>query len=360
MNNPVNSEAATGQTAAVEQLLRLYRGTFDVDARDIAALRGDGSERMIFRLHGASGTVVGIWGGYVPENRAFVGFSRSFAAAGLPVPAVYAVAEDERAYLEEDLGDTLLYDWQRARREGVELNEEAFDMYARVVRDLVRFQVDAAESIDYGLCYQWPDFGVDALRFDMRYFREQFLDRVFPKYDAGVYENETQRLVEYLLGADRRYFLYRDFQSRNVMILRGEPRYIDYQSGRRGALHYDIASMLFDAKAALQPRAREMLLEIYLRELALRIPVDEEVFRPMYEAYSVARVLQALGAFGKLGLHYRKPGFRSSIPPALANLEYLSRHAQIFDSLGALRDLMLRLVEAMSRRDFSEVDQPCH
>ncbi|MBI5648164.1 MAG: phosphotransferase [Ignavibacteriae bacterium] len=342
------------EEARRERLAALYREVFSSDPSGILALRGDGSERRIYRLRGDGHSVIGIWGDNVPENRAFLGFTASFLRCGLPVPRIHAVASDERAYIEEDLGDDLLFDWARTRRVEGDLNAEAFDMYAEVLRDLVRFQIDAAEAVDYGLCYQWPEFGLEALTFDMQYFREQFLERSGARFDRAAYDEDCGRLITYLLRADRTHFLYRDFQSRNVLVCGGMPRYIDYQSGRRGALHYDAASLLYDAKARIGTETRRALLDEYLAAVSRRLPVDTAEFYPLFDAYAVARVMQALGAFGKLGLYLGKPGFRSSIPPALENLRGLAEHAEVFRALPALRTLFQALPDMLSDHDFSE------
>ena len=325
-----------------ERLSALYLCAFGCEPSALSALRGDGSDRRITRLEGAAGSAIGIWGDNIAENRAFLGFTRTFAACGLCVPAIYAVDEDERCYLEEDLGDTLLFDWQAERRVGEEFPPEVFAMYARVLRELPRFQLDAAERIDYGLCYQYPEFGEESISFDLRYFREMFLDQLFPEYDAGDVEREFATLTAMLLAAERRHFLYRDFQSRNVMITRGAPRFIDYQSGRRGALQYDVASLLYDAKARIPESDRRALIDGYIEEASLRAPVDHAEFLRHFDAYALVRVLQALGAFGNLGLRKRKPGFLSSIPPALDNAVLLTARNPLATALPALADVLVR------------------
>jgi len=341
-------------TAPEIRLRALFAETFGEEAAVCATLRGDGSERRLYRLRGPSLTSIGVYGANVAENRAFIGFTRGFRASGLPVPDIHAVSPDGLFYLEEDLGDVLLFDWQLDRRDGADLTPEVRRMYALVLPDLALFQLDAAESIDYGLCYQHAEFGEAALRFDFRYFREMFLDRLRPRYDAAAFERDCDTLLRELLKADRRFFLYRDFQSRNVMIKDGSPRYIDYQSGRRGALAYDAASLLFDAKAMITPADRLLLFTGYLSEVSLRIPVDEDRFVGEFYAYAVARVMQALGAFGNLGFAKNKPGFRSSIPPALENLEWLARNAPVMKRLNYLSSFFIETAQSLRDNDFTE------
>jgi aminoglycoside/choline kinase family phosphotransferase len=322
-----------------QRLAELYLAAFGSRAARVQTMRGDGSDRRIYRLHGDAGNAVGIWGENVPENRAFLGFTRAFASHDLAVPRIFAVGADERCYLEEDLGDTLLYDWQAARREGDDLPAEVFEMYARVLRELLRFQIDAAESVDYALCYQYAEFAGDAIRFDLRYFREMFLDQLFPEYDATAYERDCDTLVARLLGTERRFFLYRDFQSRNIMIKDDVLRFIDYQSGRRGALQYDVASLLYDAKARLPEASRRALLGTYLDGLETRDAIGRDAFLRDFDAWALLRILQALGAFGNLGYRKKKPGFLDAIPPALGNFALLTARDPLATALPALANL---------------------
>ena len=312
-------------------------------AETVEPIRGDGSDRLIFRLRTGEGSVIGIFGANIPENRAFLGFSRTFLDCGLPVPRIHCVSDDERYYIEDDFGDMLLNDWQAARRNGDEVPPEVFAMYSRVLADLARFQFDCAAKIDYSLCYQYPEFDADAMRFDVRYFREMFLDRFVPgRYDAERFEHDCRNLVSYLCTADRKTFLYRDFQSRNVLIHDG-PRYIDYQSGRRGAFHYDAASMLYDARPRLPESVRERLFDAYLAEVRTRIGVDEDREREYYHGFAVIRVMQALGAFGNLGARKGKTFFLHSIAPGLENLAALSAKPGVMRRLPYLEELFRTL-----------------
>ncbi|MDH7514691.1 MAG: phosphotransferase [Bacteroidota bacterium] len=338
-----------------DTLSSLFTECFGEPVRSIDLLRGDGSERKVFRIRGTEHSAVGVFGGNVAENKAFIGFTLAFRACGLPVPKLFAVAPDQCSYLEEDLGDTLLFDWQAHRREGAEgFPEDVHEMYVHVLHDLVRFQIDAADDIDYTLCYQTAEFGGEAIAFDCRYFREMFLDRFQPRYDPTAYERDCARLIETLLESERRFFLYRDFQSRNVMITPSGPRYIDYQSGRRGALAYDVASLLFDARALIPPAVRASLLEAYLEGVSARFPVDAGRFEEEFHAYAVARVMQALGAFGNLGYRKNRPGFRSAIPPALDNLAWLAENAPVMKHLPYLRALFVDIAGNLRSEDFSE------
>jgi len=336
--------------AHLESLRRLHLQRFGEEVTSVTPVKGDGSDRVLFRLASDSNTSIGVIGANAEENRAFLGFSRTFRDSGLPVPEI--LGEDgSECYLEEDLGSVLLHDWQKERR-GEHVPEEVMRMYSKVLQYLVRFQIDCAESIDYRLCYQYPEFAEEAMRFDLDYFRTMFLDRFLSTHlDEKRFGIDCSRLLDILLQADRSFFLYRDFQSRNIMIRDGEPLFIDYQSGRRGALQYDVASLLYEAKAALPESVRLSLLNVYIEETGTRIPVDTVEFRRLYYHYALIRVFQALGAFGNLGLRKGKSGFLEMIPSGVANLAVLADHLDMQQHFPYFFDI----VQELERLDFGEL-----
>jgi aminoglycoside/choline kinase family phosphotransferase len=341
---------AAPEHPAIPALRALYREAFGEAADRVAAVRGDGSERAIFRVFGASRSVIGVHGANLAENRAFIGFTRAFHAAGLPVPELYAASGDGACYLEEDLGDLTLGDWQLGRRLREEFPSDVQAMYERVLADLVRFQVRGAGAVDYRLCYQTAEFGREAMLADVEYFRAMFLEQLAPgECDAARFTEETARLVEVLAGEPRPCFLYRDFQSRNILLHRGRPAYIDYQSGRRGAPQYDAASLLYDSYAGIPPQRRDELLRAYLRELGAAMPVDERRFLHLYGGFAALRVMQALGAFGNLGIRKRKRWFLASIPPAVENLAHLAAHAPLLREYPYLRSLFTGIASSPGR-----------
>ncbi len=263
----------------MEQLRRLFHKTYGSVPASIVQLKGDGSDRHIFRLADEERTVIGIWSEDYALNLAFVEFSRHFSRYGLRVPAIYAEDLSQGVYLEQDLGDWTLFDWMVALREKEGFSPRIEDMYRRVLEDLPLFQIVAGTTIDYDLCHQHREFGEESMAWDLHYFRHRFLE-VFYKgpLDLAKLEGDFRRLRSFLLEEPRNYFMYRDFQSRNVMILNGQPYYIDYQSGRRGALQYDVASLLYDAKANIPEPTRMQLLEHYLKVVQQYATVDPQRF----------------------------------------------------------------------------------
>lgn len=337
-------------------LSELHQNVFHEDVWNFIHLKGDGSDRRIHRVVGPYNSSIGITGENVAENRAFIGFTQTFFKANLPVPRILAVSDDEKHYLVTDLGDVTLHQWQsRLRSSPTDFPKEVEALYREVLRQLVRFQIDQANKIDYSLCYQSHTFHEQAMRFDVDYFCRMFIEPLYRgSFDGRAFDKDIQLLVKDLLDTRMDFFLYRDFQSRNVMILGGMPFFIDYQSGRHGALQYDVASLLFDAKAHIPHEARLRLFGVYMDEVAKRINIDRDDFTRKFYSYAIIRVMQALGAFGNLGHRQKKPGFLSSIPPSMDNLALLAAHAPILEQCSYIKDLFVQLSEDQHLRTLSD------
>jgi hypothetical protein len=214
------------------------------------------------------------------------------------------------------------------------------EAYRKVVAVLPRFQVEAGRDLNYKVCYPRASFDRQSIAWDLNYFKYYFLRLAGVPFNEQALEIDFTHLTKFLLGADRDYFLYRDFQSRNVMLHSGQPYFLDYQGGRKGALQYDIASLLYDGKADLPPRMRQELLDYYLDCLATHIPVNREAFMEHYYAYVYVRILQALGAYGFRGFYERKAHFLQSVPYALKNLRWLAEHVKLPIALPALMEAL--------------------
>jgi aminoglycoside/choline kinase family phosphotransferase len=321
----------------MDALEDLFQQHFHVPAERADPIRGLGaSERQIVRLSNEQSRAIGVLHDVREENAAFIAFSRHFAAHRLRVPEIYAVDLSRNAYLEEDLGDTTLYQFLAANRKGGAIASRVVDMYRKVVAILPRFQVEAGRDLDYSLCYPRDSYDGRSIAWDLNYFKYFFLMCGGIAFGEQTLEDDFERLVEFLLQADRRYFLYRDFQSRNVMVCDGEPCFLDYQGGRRGALQYDIASLLYDAKADLPPSLRQELLGRYLDALSGHVRLDRDAFMRHYYAYVLVRIMQAMGAYGFRGFFERKPLFLQSVPYALGNLRWLLDNVEIPVKLPAL------------------------
>lgn len=322
----------------MDVLKRLFEQHFRLPAEDVKPLQGQlsGSGRVIVRLTGGGFSAIGILYSVREENIAFLEFSRHFRRYGLPVPEIYAEDLEQGAYLEEDLGDTTLFDFLSSHRAGEAIAPQVIDAYRDVVAVLPRFQVEAGHDLNYRVCYPRASFDRQSIAWDLNYFKYYFLRLASIPFNEQALESDFTRLTKFLLSANHEYFLYRDFQSRNVMLRDGKPYFLDYQGGRKGALQYDIASLLYDGKADLPPALRQELLDHYLDCLAGYIDLSREAFMEHYYAYVYIRIMQALGAYGFRGFYERKAHFLQSVPYALRNLRWLAHHVKLPIALPAL------------------------
>jgi len=325
---------------SLDVLKKLFEQHFHAPPEHIQPLQGElgGSGRKITRLANSKDTAIGILYGVREENAAFLAFSKHFRRHGLPVPEIYAEDLTHGAYLEEDLGDTTLFEFLSNNRTGENISPQVVEAYRKVVAVLPRFQVEASRDLNYEVCYPNPSFDRQSIAWDLNYFKYYFLRLAGIPFNEHALEEDFTRLTEFLLSAPRDYFLYRDFQSRNIMLRNGDPFFVDYQGGRKGALQYDIASLLYDAKADLPPDLRQQLLDHYLDRLSSFVPLDSEAFLRHYYAYVYIRIMQALGAYGFRGFFERRAHFLQSVPYALKNLRWLLHHVRLPIPLPALMD----------------------
>ncbi len=339
----------------MDVLKQLFEQHFRAPATRVQPLAGHlgGSGRNIVRLANDQSTAIGILYGVREENVAFLEFSKCFRRHGLPVPEIYAEDLKNGAYLEEDLGDVTLYDFLSQNRAGDNIAPEVVEAYRKVVEVLPRFQVEARLDIDYKVCYPRASFDRQSIAWDLNYFKYYFLRLAGIPFNEQALEKDFARLAKFLLQADREYFLYRDFQSRNVMLVDGNPFFLDYQGGRKGALQYDIASLLFDSKADLPPQLRQQLLDHYLDTLAGFIPLDRDAFLHHYYAYVYVRMMQALGAYGFRGYYERKPHFLQSVPYALKNIRWLMHNVTLPIKLPALMAAFTSMLASETLREIA-------
>ncbi|MCI0514683.1 phosphotransferase [candidate division KSB1 bacterium] len=338
---------------ALTHLQALFETTYHEPISEMLPLKGDGSERKIYRLKNPQRSVIGIIGNSPAENKAFVAFTRHFFDCGLRVPQIYAEDLARGVYLEEDLGDATLFEWMGQIRAQEGFSHRIIAMYQKVLSQLPHFQIRAGAGLDYSLCYQHREFGWASMVWDVHYFKHRFLDVFYQRpLDVGELEKDFIKLIEFLVSDAPVYFLYRDFQSRNIMIRDHEPHFIDYQSGRKGALQYDVASLLYDAKANIPEPVREHLVAHYLQELRSFLPVDEVTFKQYYYGFVLIRVMQACGAYGYLGVARGKAQFLKSIPFAIRNLELLLTKDTILNSLPTLKEVFTNLTQDEKLRHF--------
>jgi aminoglycoside/choline kinase family phosphotransferase len=330
----------------MDVLKNLFEQHFHSPATKVQPVQGavGGSGRKIIRLGNDKDTAIGVLYNVREENVAFLEFSRHFRKHGLPVPEIYGDVVDQGAYLEQDLGDNTLYDFLFSNRDGQNIYPQAVEAYRKTVEILPRFQIEAGRDLNYKVCYPRASFDRQSIAWDLNYFKYYFLRLAGVPFNEQALEDDFGRLTKFLLTAPRDYFLYRDFQSRNTMLVDGEPWFVDYQGGRKGALQYDIASILFDAKADLPADLRLQLLDHYLEALSRYTDMSRETFMHHYYAFVYIRVMQALGAYGFRGFYERKPHFLASVPYALKNVRWLLHNVELPIALPTLTEAMRNMI----------------
>ncbi len=331
-----------------EELIRLYETHFQEEMTAFEVLPPSGSYREYCRIKSQNHQALGTWNTDVSENRAFLEFSKHFRNEGIAVPEIYVVNEDKTCYIQEDLGSLTLFDYLSRTRETEGFSEKIIAVYKRVLRELPKIQIVAGKNIDYRYCYPRAAFDKQSMMWDLNYFKYYFLKLAKIPFDEQALEDDFQHFSDYLLTTGNDFFMFRDFQSRNIMLHDNKVIFIDYQGGRKGALQYDLASLLYDAKADIPQSARNELLDFYLDELEKFTTINREEFKAYFTGYVLIRIMQAMGAYGFRGFYEKKEHFLKSIPFALENLSYLLRNNNIPEKLPEL----FKVLEAVSQSVF--------
>ena len=311
--------------AAISRLFMEYSGMRE---DRIEKLPQSGSDRIYFRIYAGDNTLIATYNLNTKENDTFIKFTDHFLNLGLPMPEIISVNESKTIYLQEDLGTTSLLD--KLEQHGH--NEYTYGLFKRSLQELSKVQIAGDSGLKYEeWCLTAKEFGKQAIMSDLLYFKYYFLDTLKMPYDKQAMLNDFEQLSIYLTNVEHKYFMFRDFQSRNVIINNENPHFIDYQGGMKGALQYDVASLLWQAKANLSDDWKNNLLEDYMNEAEqhLNEPIDRPQFIRQFNGYVLIRLLQVLGAYGFRGLFERKAHFLSSIPLALRNLKFFIENKTI-------------------------------
>lgn len=293
----------------------------------IEKLPQSGSDRIYFRIYFNEATFIATYGLNIKENNTFINFSNHFKSKALPVPQIFCVNDEQTIYIQEDLGTESLLN----KLETFGHKEYAYSLFQKSLTALARIQIEGDKGLNYNWCLTAKEFGKQAILSDLLYFKYYFLDTLQLPYDKQQMLDDFEALSTYLTFTEHKYFMFRDFQSRNIIIKNDECFFIDYQGGMKGALQYDVASLLWQARAELSEEWKDNLLAYYIDEVSklLHKPVDRITFISQYNGYVLIRLLQVLGAYGFRGLFERKAQFLSSIPLALRNLQFFMENKRI-------------------------------
>jgi aminoglycoside/choline kinase family phosphotransferase len=330
-----------------------YRELFGESDFLIAPLPQSGSDRKYFRINSGLKSVIGAYNYNPEENEAFIGFTYHFISKGLPVPEIFGYLPEKYVYYLRDLGDINLFTWLQQKQEAG-FDAEAEELYKKVLDTLIRFQISGIDGLNLDLCYPHKSFDRQSMMWDMNYFKYMFLKLLAVPFNERRLEHDFEKMTDFLLEPGQDFFLYRDFQSANVMVVSGTPWFIDYQGGRKGAPQYDVASLLYDAKAHIPESSRQRLLEHYIDSFCKESGEKKEEFTGYFTAFSMIRLMQALGAFGFRGLYERKPTFTGSIVPAVILLTSLVDSGKLPVSLPELSQTVRSIAGVKIFRDLEK------
>jgi len=335
------------------ELLKVSTGEIVLN---IKQLPPSGSNRKYFRLFTKEKTYIGAYNPEPKENLAFIHFTKHFLSLNLNVPKIISSNIDEHIYILSDLGDVTLFNFIEENKEKDGFNSNIITIYKNILSDLTKFQFEGSKNLDYSFCFPRSSFDVQSMMWDLNYFKYYFLKLAKIGFDEQELENDFQSFVKYLSDAESNNFLYRDFQSRNIMLKEDELFYIDYQGGRSGAIFYDVASLLYDAKADLSNNNRQILLDYYYNLVANKTKYNEIEFKNYYYSFVLIRILQALGAYGFRGFYEKKEHFLKSIPYALKNLSWLLHNVDFNVKIPTLFNVLERMVVSEELKKFSVQD----
>lgn len=325
----------------IQDINNLYVQWKNETPERIEKLPQSGSDRIYFRIFYSNETYIATYNLNVQENKTFVTFSQHFLQQGLPVPAVFCINEEQTIYIQKDLGsDSLL---NKLEQHGH--NEYVYSLFQKSLQALAAIQIKGNDGLNYDVCLTAKEFGKQAILSDLLYFKYYFLDTLKLPYDKQAMLQDFEALSSYLTFTEHKYFMFRDFQSRNIIVNNNDVFFIDYQGGMKGALQYDVASLLWQAKAELSETWKDDLLQYYIDEVEklLNTNIDRTTFVSQYNGYVLIRLLQVMGAYGFRGLFERKAHFLASIPLGLSNLKFFIEHKRIGISTPEF-DRVLKLV----------------
>lgn len=311
----------------MENLEKLLHTTLKRGEYTIERLPAAGSNRRYFRIFPKNQlpapSLIGVIGESIPENKAFISIAKTFAKNGIPVPKVIAHSSDCKCYIQEDLGNTSLFDAIANGRKCGEFSIQEKELLKKTIYMLPIIQHIGATGLDFNVCHPIKEFDNTSIFFDLNYFKYCYLKGTGVEFDEVLLESDFHKLAETLLRYNGETFMYRDFQSRNIMLVDSEPYFIDFQGGRKGPLYYDVASFLWQAKANIPDELRDELIEHYLDSLRQFTPIKKGDFIRVLRHFVLFRLLQVLGAYGFRGNFERKEHFLQSIPAAISSLEKL-------------------------------------
>ncbi|MBN2279097.1 MAG: phosphotransferase [Candidatus Marinimicrobia bacterium] len=340
-------------TVTRQKLMDMFTKWSGEDVVEVQKLPRSGSYREYIRIAGPSTSAIGTFNADRQENEAFIYYSEKFFDKGFCVPQIYSKDLEYNIYLQQDLGDMTLFQYLTDIYDGEVFPDILKEKYKEILRTLPKLQVKGSQGLDFNKAYPRHSFDRQSMMWDLNYFKYYFLKLAKIGFNEQTLEGDFQTLTDFLLNTSCNYFLYRDFQSRNIMLKGDKIYFIDYQGGRQGALQYDLASLLYDSKANIPVAVREELLDFYLDELQKIVKVKRSEFLQYFQGYVLIRLMQAMGAYGFRGFYEKKTHFLKSIPYALKNLDYILDNWNLPIELSGLRNALFEVTRSAALKNIN-------
>ncbi len=331
------------------KLSSLFKNWYGSKPESIQKFPHSGSNRIYYRIQKKDTTAIGVYNDNYKENIAFIDFTNQFLESRINVPAIYCKKLNESIYLIQDLGDNQLLSWLISNKTKNRFPVKALEIYKKVIQELIRIQIIAGSSFNFSKCYPYSEFDENAIKYDLNYFKINYANALKLSYNQEKIDSDFDLFAKYLLTADNNYFMFRDFQARNILLVNDQPWFIDYQGGRKGPLQYDLVSLLFQAKAKIPEHIKNHLLDYYIQVAKQFAPINKNEFIEYYFAFALIRILQTLGAYGLRGLIEKKNHFIESIPLAISNLVYLKDKIDILDKMPELKQIIEQITNSEIR-----------
>lgn len=340
-----------------QQITVLFENWAKETVQSIQVLPQSGSDRQYFRIKGVQKTALAAFNTVKKENKTFVDYTQHFLKKGINIPTLYAQNLEQNVYLLEDLGDlTLLQYLESESKDGIP-SEATITYYKKALSALALMQIEGIQDLKVEEYHTPVSFNEQAMLWDLNYFKYCFLKTTKVEFDESALEKDFQKLTNYLGQESQSFFMFRDFQARNIMLHKESVYFIDYQGGKKGPLQYDVVSLLFQAKANLSNELRQELLDYYIQEAAALTSIDQEKFKDNFYLFALLRTLQVLGAYGFKGLYEQKEHFIASIPFALKNLSWLLTEVAFPIDLSYLKQVLLIVIDKKSKKTIAPIQK---
>lgn len=341
-----------------ELLTAKYIEFYKSQPTKVEAITQAGSNRSYFRFYNANGSVIGVYSENLPETQTFIYYSQIFTKLGLNTPHIFHVSSDMQTYFIEDLGKKSLLDivQEELKQHGC-FSERLISLYQQTLTKLVKMQIVAGSEIDFSKAYSISQFDKQSILFDLNYFKYYFLNRLDIRYDEKLLQDDFDALSEHLAATGSKNFMFRDFQARNIIVDNDKVYFIDYQGARKGAMQYDLASLLWQAKANIPAEIKNTLIDYYCNEVSKYLPINIDEFKHEFWHYLYVRILQTLGAYGNRGLIERKRHFIESIPLAIANLQELLQNQPVLASYKELQRVLIEIPQHKDKFEYKKYNE---